>query len=97
MKTSKVVRKMSEEEEPPATGPMRRRSRRKASKVLSVALAPSMKIKEWSLVLARYQMLSLGCSDSLSSQSQLKTLILKYPLNSDSLNYKLSHEREPNQ
>ncbi len=99
-KQEKAIKKKSngseqEENEEPAVGPIRKRSRRRASNVLRMALAPSMPVKDWKLILSKYQMQSLGCSIGSSSQQHLRSLILNYPRNPDALNYKLSHQREP--
>jgi len=99
--SSREVEPEGEEEEEedgdnvPAVGPLRKRSRARGSKVLVMALALSMQVKDWAQILARYQMLSLGCSDTIASRDNLRALIHNYPLNSDSVNYKLSHDREP--
>lgn len=75
--------------------PVRRRSRRRASKVLSIALAVPEKGMKIASLLERYQVLSLACSVALTSVKELRDIITSSPRNSEAQNYKLSYEREP--
>lgn len=85
-----------EEEEEPEVGPHRKRSRCRASRVLLMAQASTEKgAWNWSNLLFRYQVSSLGCSSSLTSLDKLRNLITDYPRNSEAQNYKLSYQLEP--
>lgn len=79
----------------PADEPQRRRSRRRASKVLQFALATSDKTMHVPSLLERYQVCSLACCGTLSSCAALRELITTAPRNTEGQNYKLSYEREP--
>lgn len=78
-----------------AEEPERRRSRRRASKVLHFALATSDVSMHVPSLLERYQVCSLACCSNLVSFRLLRELITNAPHNTEGQNYKLSYEREP--
>ena len=97
---SELARFMSmqeeDKEELEEAGPKRRRSRRRASLILRFALASIENgITDWSYLLFRYQISSLGCSNPLTTQNELRKLIVDYPRKSEAQYYQLSYEREP--
>lgn len=80
-----------------AEEPERKRSRRRASKVLLFALATSDKTMHVPSLLERYQVCSLACCMELNSSCRLlREIITSAPHNTEAQNYKLSYEREPN-
>ena len=78
-----------------AEEPERRRSRRRASKVLLFALATSDKTMHVPSLLERYQVCSLACCMELTCSQLLREIITNTPRNTEAQNYKLSYEREP--
>jgi hypothetical protein len=79
----------------PAEEPQRRRSRRRASKLLQIALATSDRSMHVPSLLERYQVCSLACCSNFVSLKPLRHLIMESPRNTEAQNYKLSYEREP--
>lgn len=78
-----------------AEEPHRRRSRRRASKVLLFAQATADKFMHVPSLLERYQVASLACCCDFVSSPTLRELISTAPRNTEGQNYKLSYEREP--
>lgn len=79
----------------PAEEPQRRRSRRRASRVLLFAMATADKTMHVPSLLERYQVCSLACCSTLNTCAPLRELIMTAPRNTEGQNYKLSYEREP--
>ena len=76
-------------------GPVRRRSRRKASLVLRLAqLGTESKTFNSDDHLFKYKFVSLRYSSDYESLPELRTLLSNRPRNTEGQNYKLSYERE---
>ena len=77
-------------------GPVRRRSRRKASLVLRLAqLSTSVRPFNLDDHLFKYKFVSLRYSSEHESIPELRALLTKRPRNTEAQNYKLSCQREP--
>ena len=75
-------------------GPVRRRSRRKASLVLRLAQLSTNGIFNSDEHLFKYKFVSLRYSSEHESLPELRALLTKRPRNTEAQNYKLSYERE---